>query len=101
MILDIYRDCFSRIYIFSPSIHVDYTWGPVTDYIEKDMKVKHTEEEPTYFGDYDPDELEKIINTQHKIITYMKNKAERNYTNSSLSLMISQMTSSSQNVPNF
>jgi hypothetical protein len=25
MILDIYRDCFSRIYIFSPSIEVDQT----------------------------------------------------------------------------
>ena len=29
-ILDIYKDCFSRIYIFSPSINVDYqTWEPV------------------------------------------------------------------------
>ena len=29
MVLDIYRDCFSRIYIFSPSINVDSTWLPV------------------------------------------------------------------------
>ncbi len=29
MVLDIYRDCFSRIYIFSPSINVDTTWLPV------------------------------------------------------------------------
>ena len=30
-ILDIYKDCFSRVYIFSPSINVDYqTWEPVT-----------------------------------------------------------------------
>ena len=29
MILDIYKDCFSRIYIFSPSIDVDMTWEPV------------------------------------------------------------------------
>ena len=68
MILDIYRGCFSRIHIFSPSIHVDYTWLPVKDYIEKEMGVKHTEEEPIYFPDYDPDALENIINTQHKII---------------------------------
>ena len=46
-ILDIYRDCFSRIYIFSPSIHVDYTWKPVEDDIEKEMEVRHTEEKPT------------------------------------------------------
>ena len=37
MILDIYRDCFSRIYIFSPSIEVDSTWLPVKQYIEKVM----------------------------------------------------------------
>ena len=41
MILDIYRDCFSKIYIFSPSINVDATWGPVKEYIEKHMKVTH------------------------------------------------------------
>ena len=29
MILDIYKDCFSRIYIFSPSVDVDATWLPV------------------------------------------------------------------------
>ena len=29
MILNIYRNCFSRIYIFSPSIDVDATWSPV------------------------------------------------------------------------
>ncbi len=34
-ILDIYRDCFSRISIFSPSIEVDMTWKPVKNYIEK------------------------------------------------------------------
>ena len=28
MILNIYRDCFSRIYIFSPSINVDSSWDP-------------------------------------------------------------------------
>jgi ABC-type proline/glycine betaine transport system ATPase subunit len=29
MILDIYRDVFERIYIFSPSISVDHSWDPV------------------------------------------------------------------------
>ena len=29
MILDIYKNCFSRIYIFSPSIEVDHVWVPV------------------------------------------------------------------------
>ena len=45
MILDIYRDCFSRIFIFSPSIEVDATWRPVKECIEKHTKVKSTKEE--------------------------------------------------------
>jgi ABC-type cobalamin/Fe3+-siderophores transport system ATPase subunit len=74
MILDIYRGCFARIYIFSPSIDVDTTWLPVKKYIESDMKVKHTDEEPIYFDHYDPEALHKIIDTQHKVIDYMKKK---------------------------
>ena len=51
---------FTNIYLqaykaCSPSIEVIYqTWKPVKDYIETDMDIKHTEEEPTYFGEYDP-----------------------------------------------
>ena len=66
MILDIYKDCFSRIYIFSPSIDVDASWTPVKHYIEHDMKVKHTKDKPIYFDHYDPAALQKIIHTQHK-----------------------------------
>ena len=32
MILDIYKGCFDRIYIFSPSVDVDKTWVPVKEY---------------------------------------------------------------------
>ena len=72
MILDIYRGCFERIYIMSPSIDVDTTWDPVKKYIEKVMKVKHTDEEPIYFDHYNPGALENIITTQHKLAEYMK-----------------------------
>ena len=76
MILDIYRDCFSRIFIFSPSIDVDMTWKPVKDYIEKHMKVQHTEEEPIYFDHYDPEALATILETQHKITTFLKMRGD-------------------------
>ena len=76
MILDIYRDCFSRIYIFSPSINVDHTWLPVKDYIKKELKVEDTEEQ-IYFPEYDPVALENIITTQHKIIKYMKDRGDK------------------------
>ena len=77
MILDIYRDCFSRIFIFSPSIEVDMTWGPVKQYIEKHMKVSHTAEEPIYFDHYDPDALANILETQHKITNFLKKRGDK------------------------
>ena len=76
MILDIYRDCFSRIFIFSPSVEVDMTWGPVKKYIENHMKVMHTAEEPIYFDHYDPEALANILETQHKITTFLKKRGD-------------------------
>jgi hypothetical protein len=76
MILDIYRDCFSRIYIFSPSIDVDHTWNPVKKYIEQDMKLQETDDEKFYYSEYNPEALEEIISNQHKIIKYMKNQGQ-------------------------
>ena len=43
MILNIYKDCFERIYIFSPSIDIDNTWQPVKKYIRDDIKPKDNE----------------------------------------------------------
>ena len=73
MILDIYRDCFERVYIFSPSINVDHTWLPVKSYL--DNKINLSEDEPSlYYDTYDPESLESIINTQRKIIEHQKTK---------------------------
>ena len=38
------------------------------------MKVQHTDEEPIYFSEPDFPALENIIDTQHKIIKYMKSQ---------------------------
>ena len=72
MILDVFKDCFSRIYIFSPSIDVDLTWEPVKHYIEDHLKIQHSDKEPIYFDHYDPVALENIINLQHKLAQYQK-----------------------------
>jgi len=73
MILDLYKGLFQRVYIFSPSIDVDFqTWAPVKKHIEEDLKIKHTDEEPIYFSEYDPEALEHIINTQRKVVEYQK-----------------------------
>ena len=70
MILDIYRDCFSRVYIWSPSINVDSTWKPVKDYIRD--HIKPSDREKCYFDSYEPSELEQVIKTQQKVIDYQK-----------------------------
>ena len=60
MILDIYKKCFERIYIFSPSINVDHTWVPVKKHISETIDKK--DDEPNfYYDNYDPENLESII----------------------------------------
>ena len=43
--LNVDRDCYERLYSFSPSVHVDQTCSAVKDYKEKIMKVKETPKE--------------------------------------------------------
>ncbi|CAE7237129.1 unnamed protein product [Symbiodinium sp. KB8] len=66
MILDQYRGCFERIYVFSPSINVDDGWRPVKKYIEETMKIDTTREQ-VYFEDWDEAALRQIIRQQRKI----------------------------------
>ena len=54
LILKVYRGCFERIYVFSPSIMVDATWEPVKQYIEEEMDAHETEDGPFYFDSYKP-----------------------------------------------
>ena len=75
MILDIYKGCFSRIYIWSPSIDVDNTWKPVKEYIRD--HIKPNDREKCYFDSYDPAELEQVINTQKKVIDYQKEQKHK------------------------
>ena len=77
MILGMYKGCFSRIYIWSPSIEVDQTWKPVKDYIRD--HIKPNDREKCYFDSYDPSELEQVINTQQKVINYQKKKNIKMY----------------------
>ena len=72
MILDMYKGCFSRIYIWSPSIDVDNTWKPVKDYIRD--HIKPNDREIYYFDSYGPSELEQVINTQQNVINYKQRK---------------------------
>ena len=39
LVLEVYKDVFQRMCIFSPSVSVDASWHPVIDYIQKNMKI--------------------------------------------------------------
>ena len=75
MILDIYRDCFSRVYVWSPSINVDSTWKPVKDYFQNHIKPNDIEK--MYFDSHEPSELEQVIKTQQKVIDYQKEQKHK------------------------
>jgi len=77
MILNLYRGCFERVYIFSPSINVDASWEPVKTYIEEEMDAHETDSEKFYFDSYDAEALENIILTQNKLIQHMKSKNKK------------------------
>jgi hypothetical protein len=50
----------------------DEIWKPVKEYIKDHIQLEPDED--VYFDHYNPSSLQYIIDTQHKIIDYMKNK---------------------------
>lgn len=91
MILDIYKNCFSAIYIFSHSINIDSGWNPIKEYIKenyiskskqsikKNILNKDNKEDETsefLFDKLDIEALTNIIDTQSRIIEYLKMKKQ-------------------------
>ena len=72
LILNIYRNCFERICVFSPSIELDKTWEPVEKYQSDVMRADGKGKGNLYFDHYNPADLEHIIDTQHKVLKMMK-----------------------------
>ncbi|OLP95272.1 putative DNA (cytosine-5)-methyltransferase, partial [Symbiodinium microadriaticum] len=66
MILEQYRGCFERIFVFSPSVEVDSAWQPVKDYIRDELGV-NTDREQCWWEDWDEAALRKIISDQKRI----------------------------------
>ena len=64
--LKIYRDCFERIYIVSPTAHIDGAYKEIIKYVEKEQKVDNKKEQ-YLFDEYNPEALTHIIDTQHKV----------------------------------
>ena len=73
LILKVYRGCVERIYIVSPTAHIDEGYREVIKYIEDELEV-NKENEPCLFDEYDAPSLKKIIDAQHKVIDYQNKK---------------------------
>ena len=71
MILDIYRGAFERVFIWSPSVNLDSIWLPVKKYIKEGLKVDN-DKEPCWWDEFNVEDLERVIETQNKIIEYQK-----------------------------
>ncbi len=71
MVLDLYRNAFERIYVFSPSVHIDSVWAPVKSYIENELKVDGSKE-PFFFDTWDPSVLNEIVETQKRVVEECK-----------------------------
>jgi GTPase SAR1 family protein len=80
LITDLYRkndnhSVFKRIYVFSPSVHVDPCWKPVAKFVHEELKIG--EKEQWAWDHYDPAALQEIIETQREIIAAAKEKKLR------------------------
>ena len=81
MITDLYRkkdghSVFKRVYVFSPSVHVDGCWRPVEKFVREELKVD-PEKEQWAWDRYDPGALQEIIDTQKEVIAAAKEKKLR------------------------
>ena len=73
--MDVFKDpsgksIWQRTYIFSPTISSDHTWEPVKKMFRKKQKIP--EEESLFFETFDVEALNKIIETQKRVIEYEK-----------------------------
>lgn len=71
LVLKFYRGCFERIYIVSPTAHIDEAYREVIKYIQRELKVDNNKEQ-FLFDESNPEALARIIDTQHKVIEYQK-----------------------------
>ena len=71
LVLKVYRNCFERIYIVSPTATIDDAYREIIKYVETELNIDNNKEE-YLFDEYNPETLQNITDTQHKIIDYQK-----------------------------
>ena len=76
MLTRIYAGCFERIYVCSPSVHLDSAWAPVKEYSAKVLGVPPEEE--TFFDEWNEDKLAGILSTQRAVVKHQKEQKASN-----------------------
>ena len=67
----IYRGCWNRIYVFSPSVNLDSAWLPVKKYAEHELGVD-PQKEQCFFDKWDPAALNAIVDQQVRLTEHSK-----------------------------
>ena len=70
MLTRIYAGCWERVYIFSPSVHLDSVWDVVKHHVHTTMGVPETEQ--CFFDTWDEDKVSEILKTQRAVIEHQK-----------------------------
>ena len=71
LLLNHYRGCFDRIFLYSPSATLDKGWEPLVKYVTKELHVDE-DKEKWRFDVFDSKALQQQIDTQMKIAEYCK-----------------------------
>ena len=66
----IYAGSWERIYVFSPSVHLDSVWSVVKHQVHTVMGVP--EEEQCFFDTWDEEALNGILKTQRAVVEHQK-----------------------------
>lgn len=66
----IYAGSWERIYVFSPSVHLDSVWNVAKDHAHKTMGVP--EDEQCFFDNWDEEALDGILKTQRAVVEHQK-----------------------------
>ena len=72
LILRYYKGLFARVFVFSPNIKIDPTYGPLRKFL--DQMSSDPQREPLYFDDLDQTQLGKIIDEQQAICESCKKR---------------------------
>ena len=76
LILDIYKDVFQRVFVFSPSVDHDSIWLPVKN-MYRTISALTLKKNNASFLNIKSEDLMKIIDTQTKITKYLKEQRQK------------------------